>query len=423
MDRITQSERVLMHLYSFRHLDPSERYGIPFDVTQDGIGEAIGISRSHASLILGRMSKEGLVTNGQATVGSVVGGTTVRKVYFLTQKGLSECARLLEVHGDGSGPDSVFPRNINHCRSDVFDSLRREDRDLLGCLMVLRVPVRVSQLPRGRDHPLVPVDTKGFVHLKPATREWYIGRAGETEVRRWHSLAADWCSDHGVTAKERLLHLILGGRWREAARLAWEWRFWLMDDPDAELMEALDRMDSATGDGSLSPFISFCFTRLGDTARARKAMERSSMEPGERGALEAEILLAEGRKDMALDMALECYGSDVSTCMALGKCMAANGRHSEAVVYLRCARRRMNDAGCLFRLDEALEWEGESYMVLGEHRLASRLVGAAAVITRDSARSRALRTRSEVMASKDPVAPECVQVRDIQVPYVRDAPL
>lgn len=410
MDRITQSERVLMHLHSFRHLNPSEKYGVPFDITQDGIGESVGISRSHASLILGRMSKDGLVTSGQATVGSVVGGTTVRKVYYLTQKGLAECNRLLEAHGEDLGPGSAFPRNINHCRSDVFDALQREDRDFLGCLMVLRVPVRVSQLPRGREHPLVPVDTKGLVHLKPATREWYIDRAGQEEIRRWHSLAADWCSDHDGPVKERLLHLVLSGRGREANRLAWDARHWLMDGPDAELTDALDRLDAVTGDGTLSPVIAFCFLRLGDTHRARAALGRAVMDDGTRGALEAEILLAEGRRDMALDTALECYRSDVPTCMALGKCMAANGRHSEAVVYLRCARRRMSDTGCLFRLDEALEWEGESYMVLGQHLLASRLVGAAAMITRDSAQSRALMVRSEVMASKDLVSPEGVEV-------------
>ena len=57
MRNITQAERVLIHLYSYRHLDESERHGVPFDITQDGVGESVGISRSHASLILGKMER------------------------------------------------------------------------------------------------------------------------------------------------------------------------------------------------------------------------------------------------------------------------------------------------------------------------------------------------------------------------------
>ena len=54
----------MIHLYRYRHFDIEALGDMPYDMTQDGIGEALNISRSYASLILGRMNRDGLLRSG-----------------------------------------------------------------------------------------------------------------------------------------------------------------------------------------------------------------------------------------------------------------------------------------------------------------------------------------------------------------------
>lgn len=412
MERITLARRVLLHLYGYRHIDPDSRYEAPFDITQDGIGTAIGISRSHASLVLGQMEKKGLIRSQQATVSSGGNGPTVRKVYGLTADGTLECEGLMSsARENGLDLEQILPRNINHCRSDMFDAMDRCDRDVLGSLFVISGKVSADSLPRGKGQPLVPVDSKGYVVLKEETRRRYLSRATREELRRWNSIAADWCTDNGRSVGERVIHLANAGRMREAHRLASENPYRMMDSADRRLAEALDAVDVSCGGGRLSAVVTMCFVRLGDPARARTAVIRmGGSDPCLSGALESEILLAEGRKSMALETALESYCGDAPTALALGKSMAENGRHSEAVVFLRRSRNSMSESGCLFRLEEALRWESESYLVLGQTQLAARLMEIASYAAGDRDPGGELRTRAEAMASQDRVGSERIHV-------------
>ena len=85
----------MIHLYRYRHFDIEALGDMPYDMTQDGIGEALNISRSYASLILGRMNRDGLLRSGRAMV--ITGsGRAPRKVYTLSDLGLRICERLLQ---------------------------------------------------------------------------------------------------------------------------------------------------------------------------------------------------------------------------------------------------------------------------------------------------------------------------------------
>ena len=412
MDKMTLARRVLLHLHRYMHIDLTSQYEAPFEITQDGIGAAVGISRSHASLVLGRLERDGMVESVQATVSAGPTCTSVRKVYRITPKGLEGYGEAVRAAAEeGLDPELLVPRNINHCRTDAFDALARPERDVLGSLFLIAGPVDACTLPQGRRQPLVPLDSRGRVAIRDETRRRYTARASPEELRRWSSLAADWCAENGRPAGERIRHLAAAGRMREAARLAMDNAYAVMDGADRAVTDALDAVDEACRDGRLSAVVAFCYVRLGDPARARAAAARmDGSDPCLSGALEAEILLAEGKKAMALHEALECYCGDTATALALGKSMAENGRHSEAVVFLRRGRNSMRETGCLFRLDEALRWESESYMVLGKTELASKLMEIASYAAMDWALGERLRVRAEVMASQDRVRSECVHV-------------
>ena len=406
MERLTQAQRTMVHLYRFRHYDLDAIGDLPFDMTQDGIGEALNISRSYASLILGRMSREGLLRSNRAMV--ITGnGRVPRKVYTLSEQGLRACEKVMHE----KDAETLVPRTINHCSTSDFDRLDPDDMDALGALMLIRAPVHFSQTPKGRNQPLLPVDPNGFVCIRSGIRKLDRGRADADTLRRWHSLAADWCADNGADMEERLEHLEGSGRRTEAAKLVMGNRYDIMDRPRSETVAVLDRLSASMDDPMLSAVASFAYLRLGRTGKARRSLDRmDGSDDCLKGAILAEILLAEGRSGNALELALDVYRGDTFTALALGKCMAVNGRHSEAVVYLRKSRQCMAETGCLFRLDEALRWEGESRLALGETDAAAKLLDAASCATRDDKTSWMLRTRARSILSENDVGLKGVHV-------------
>ena len=410
MDRMTQPEKVLVLLYRYRTVDPSVKYSAPYEITQNGIGEVLGISRSHVSVILGKLEKEHLVESFMATLDSVPRGTRCRKVYQLTRDGESRCRGIFDDLGmsEDNASFELVPHNINHCRPEAFDSLPDEDRDLLGALMLMRMPVHFETLPRGRDHPLLSVDVKGFVAIRPKVCRTYIERADPHEIARWHSVAADLCASMSSDPTERLVHLIRGNRRREAIKLILCDPYSVMDRPTAEVTCLMDELDLETDDHPLAWIAAFCAVRLNDTKRARSLLEH--VGEAEREWIECELLLAEGKKGVALDRSLECYDGSIEAAMALGKSMAANSRHAEAVIFLRHARKGMMEKGCLFRLDEELVWEADSYLAMGDRKAASALTEAAACAVKDEHTGRILMDKAKALVSENLVGLQGVHV-------------
>lgn len=56
----TRQEQIMIHLY--RQPWKENGYTMPYQTTQDGIAEAIGISRSQTSIELKRLEDKGLVS-------------------------------------------------------------------------------------------------------------------------------------------------------------------------------------------------------------------------------------------------------------------------------------------------------------------------------------------------------------------------
>ena len=66
MPGTTVGERIVVHLSGFlRHADAFE---VPLEMTQDGIGSALGISRAHVALELKRLRVAGKVEERMAHV-------------------------------------------------------------------------------------------------------------------------------------------------------------------------------------------------------------------------------------------------------------------------------------------------------------------------------------------------------------------
>jgi DNA-binding MarR family transcriptional regulator len=59
----TRQEQIMLHLYG--RIDRGNEYEMPYQTTQDGIAEAVGISRGHVSIEMKKLEEKGLVTHLQ----------------------------------------------------------------------------------------------------------------------------------------------------------------------------------------------------------------------------------------------------------------------------------------------------------------------------------------------------------------------
>ncbi|MBO4568866.1 MAG: hypothetical protein J5674_02670, partial [Candidatus Methanomethylophilaceae archaeon] len=238
-------------------------------------------------------------------------------------------------------------------------------------LCVLRHTVLRTELDRIPTGLLF--DGKGCLMLKEDAKSRFLGTGNEEDLKRWHSLAADFCLGKEGLVAERLHHLRMAGRRREASRLALGNVRSLEEDPDA--MEDLIDLCRGTEDSDLLPIVATLALRTGDLKKAREALGPHGTE--RHGAIMSEILLAEGDTEKALDLALKSYTGDSMSALALGKAMNAAGRYEEALTYLTASRRRMVASGNLFRMDEVMEAEAEANRALGRDERADALKKAA----------------------------------------------
>ncbi len=414
MDNITLRGRVMLYLSKYNHLDRRIVYGAPFDITQDGVAIALNITRSYSSLILNRMEEEGTVEYHLATIlGSK--SKNKRRVYFLTGRGMKEKEDLVkDLESRGVDPGDIYPKDdINHCSSEAFEGLDMEERDIIGSICLIDGKVSRTSLPDG-DHPMIPFDLSGDVMLKESTRERIIATADDDTLRRWHSIAADWCTDNDSDPRERLRHLLGAGRMREARRLFVRERYGLMESPERWMIDVGTELCRGCDDQTVIETAARIAMELDDTGTSRELASRMTDGTTARESLMAEISLKEGDIEDALSIALGCYNGDSTSAIALGKCMLAAGRPSEGRVFLAKARRALVEEGCVFRLDEALALDAECAMEMGSFEEADAILEMVSHVTRNrelGERVAAVRGR----ITRGEVSEDCVGLQVVQI--------
>ena len=169
MTGATVGERIVVHLSGFlRHIDA---YEVPPEMTQDGIGSALGISRAHVALELKRLRAAGKVEERMAHVATA---RTRRKVYVLTPAG-QDLARRMREHARTRDVLLVTGDGTREVRGDeALDALRAAGiREWDGVQRILAggvVDLRPHESPR----------------TAPPTRRPFYGRTGElATLRSW----------------------------------------------------------------------------------------------------------------------------------------------------------------------------------------------------------------------------------------------
>ncbi len=171
MTGATVGERIVVHLSGYlRHADA---YEVPVEMTQDGIGAALSISRAHVALELKRLRAAGKVEERMA---HVAGARTRRKVYELTPAG-QELARRMRDFARGRVVTVATPDGpLTMVGEGALEALRKVGiREAEGIQRILANGM-VSLAPR--EPPKAPVVPK-----LP-----FYGRTAELEqLRQWRT--------------------------------------------------------------------------------------------------------------------------------------------------------------------------------------------------------------------------------------------
>ena len=122
---ITVGERIVLHLAQYsKHMND---FDAPFEVSQDGIGEALRISRAHAAIELKKLKEAGTVTE---RIAHIKAGPVKRKVYFLTEAGEAK-ARDLKDFANRQGIELSPLLDLRKCKGEeLWAQLNPDSREI-----------------------------------------------------------------------------------------------------------------------------------------------------------------------------------------------------------------------------------------------------------------------------------------------------
>ena len=163
---LTVSDRVMLHMSRFGGIQFDE-FGMPYELTEDGIGSCIGKSRAHVSIELKNLQKKGLVEWRNAHVNGV---SKVRKTFLLTVSGYAMLESIKQkMIDEGLTLDQVSYKRLDGNKEPVPDleiafrklqdatqmmySLREEKRpNLVPVVDVLMDTIRILAFKNLKDN-------------------------------------------------------------------------------------------------------------------------------------------------------------------------------------------------------------------------------------------------------------------------------
>lgn len=243
MASLSVKQKTLIYLNKYKSFDPSNTYNAPWELTQDGIANALCISRAHASIILSQLKNE---SKAEETMSHIKNGKTKRKAYYITPIGMEEAVKIIDYAvREEINIDSI----IDAKRQDpvlLLDKLSESDRYALGCLCAFHTPMPASALPPIRNMSL-PTDIDGNLNIDPVLRDKVLASAPDTERAEWHGYAANYWfdrkikhgSDYYECLHELLYQYVRSGRNRDACKLVSSELYYLINSIDDQLHDTV----------------------------------------------------------------------------------------------------------------------------------------------------------------------------------------
>jgi tetratricopeptide (TPR) repeat protein len=302
------------------------------EVSQDGIGEALRITRAHVAVEVKKLKDAGELTE---RISHVRRSRSKRKVYFLTEQGEMRARNVVD-YAARNGISIEPLLDIRKCRpAELMATLNEENRRDLSFASAFRRPFLRSALPESSVN-LISEDGNGLASLPAEFRAGVLVACSEQERRAAHSFAADYWLQHN-DYRERLFHLLQAGRVGEAEMLLAAKGMTLSANVDQETYQILLRIP---------------LRKNRHTAAVASAIMEMAIALGDmRGAEKA------GQEMLAADPSLD---AQVSALNALA--MLSAGRVAESIGPLRAASSLpgMNGARAKAALAHALASTGKT---------------------------------------------------------------
>ena len=273
---LTIAERIILHLA--RYSKNAEDFESPMEVSQDGIGEALRITRAHVAVEVKKLKDSGEVSE---RISHVRRGKSKRKVYFLTELGELKARNVVDYAARNNiAIDPLL--DIRKCKpTELLDSLSPEGRRDLSFAAAFRRPFRRAALPES-SVTLIAEDELGMALLPQEFRLGVLASCSEMERRAAHSFAADYWLQQAEYG-ERLFHLVSASRLSEAEMLLASKGITLSANVDVETYQALLRIPLRKGRYTVPAAIAIMemAITLGDMRGAEKgALELLASDPG-----------------------------------------------------------------------------------------------------------------------------------------------
>ena len=353
LDNATVKERIVLHLNRFPGFGPDEIYNIPFDLTQDGIAEVVGISRAHASLELKKLEDAGKVAFWQA---HIKGSDSKRKAYYLLSTGISDATELkIRFESSGILIDSLL--DMKRCDPEImWESLNEKDRESFGIACVFRIPIKREELPK-TSTGVIPTSINGLITISDNVKSNYLNVVDPDKIKSWHSFAADWWMGQG-DEQERLYHLVMSGRKTEACKLLIKSSEEFLENPNEDLLLTLKNLDAVP---KFSESVYTIRSRIAisckDSEDALKCAERlDDFNSSESTLIRAEVDIITNNAKKAFEEAsaiFDCRESARAAIIAAGALLSLE-RFNDADVFLDAAYKILRDNNDATRMDEIL---------------------------------------------------------------------
>ncbi len=413
-EHITFHDKILALLYQYRYLNSDMKFGAPFEITQDGIGSILGISRSHASIIISKMEDDGEVISGSSTIRDS-NRPNKRRVYHLTECGKR---RYLERYKDlqSKGLDLDETIVLNEMSEDDFQKLTQYQSDMVGCFCLLEQKVTRDTFPQ--DIPYVHFRPTGAAYIKDDVKTRVLKHGTPENMRRWHSKAADWCIDHENGISERLFHLDHAFRDREAIKLIKSRKYQIMDDPSSRLGDVLFDLSSRNEDLELMEIAARILICTMDYDKATRIIMMIADEDDSLGGLLfSELLLRQHRFDDAWFLINSYNDGGPESEMISGICLLWYGNAKEAKDRFEKARVGLITEHCIFKMDLLMVYEAFANMMIGDNESAKMMIDMATALSRNEKRRADLTALAgrlfPFMDSEDCVLLESIDIGDV----------
>jgi len=345
MSSLTVAERIILHLSRF--IDYENEFDVPLDISQDGISQALRISRAHAAVEVKKLKESGELTEKLA---HVKGGKSRRKSYFLTPAGLLHSRKLSEFAAK-EGIDILPLLDFKRCEpKQLWQSFEAHQQQIFGQACVFRIPFPRDVLPE-TSQSILPLDSDGKVSVPENIRIPVLQLLNPESKREWDSFAADyWLNNNNY--RERLYHLLQAGRNREACMLIRDQKeLWLntADDDLNGLLTSVEKIPDKylSGVHEVQARISMY---VGDRERFFSILEEMNGSPEEKFLsliLHGEMLIGEGDDATGLESFIEAKELIEETSIDLEcqivKALCGLRRFDEAETILKDLLQRNNN--------------------------------------------------------------------------------